>query len=676
MSKHENITGIVSWLAGVAIGLMVVMFPLGYFIISYGNMIGSLETEAEINARIISQIIGADPEMWQFEHVRIQEYLSRRPKKGQAEIRRVIGPNNEVIAESADALPAPRIVRSVGLFDSGVVVGRIEIVQSLRPLLMQTLLLAFVVLPLGAVVFAILRILPIRAIRRSEEALRNERDTAQQYLDVAGVMLIALDADQRVTMINRKGCEILGYAEDRIVQKNWFDHFVPERTREEAKAVFQLLKTTRQERPAVSESPVLTVHNNERIVAWQHIVLTDAAGTFAGTLSSGEDITERKNLEAQLLHAQKMEAIGVLAGGIAHDFNNVLAVIMGRADLLKISMQKGDPLRDDVEQILTSSVRASQLVKSLLAFGRKQILIPKPVRVSEIVRNVKILLARFLSMDIQLRIVSTDDTLTVRADAGQIELVLMNLATNARDAMPKGGLFTIETDRVTLDHEFVKHHGGAAAGMYARITVSDTGEGMTEATRKKIFDPFFTTKAVGKGTGLGLSMVYGIVIQHHGCITVHSEVNQGTTFRIYLPLMEAAHQDAVKTARPAPLGGTETLLIADDDEAVRTTFSSVLRKAGYTVIEARDGEEAIRLFSEHQRSVQLVILDVIMPNKNGEAVFSEMKGLRPDIHALFISGYTDGIIKEKSLLNPDAHFLSKPASSADLMQKVREALQA
>jgi PAS domain S-box-containing protein len=673
MMKSGKITRILAWFSGLIIFIVVIVLPLGYFLLSYQYAAGSIEAEAEINSRIITQIISANPKLWEFEQVRIQEYLARRSNQGYAEIRRVLNMNNELVAENADSLDSPVMMRSVELFDSGHVVGRVEIYRSLRPLLVRTGLLGLCMLPLGALVFVVIRRVPLQAILRAEALLKQERDTAQKYLDIAGVLFVVLDAAQRVTLINRKGCEVLARTEEQMLQKNWFDHFVPATAREPAREFFIQLCTGAGQN-AFFESPVVTPGGEERMIDWHLIALTDADGAFTGVLCSGTDITERRSLEQQLFHAQKMEAIGLLAGGVAHDFNNILTAIIGYATLLQMKITKDEPLRHPVDQIITSAERAAKLTKSLLAYSRKRIFDPKPIRINDLLRDVEKLLPKLLREDIEIRTVLSDDQMTVNADAASIEQVLMNLVTNARDSMPDGGQLIIETRRVELGSESIAAHGYGIEGAYALISVSDTGMGMMPETKAKIFDPFYTTKEVGKGTGLGLSMVYGTIKNHHGYVNVYSEIGKGTTFRIYLPLVQRTVQDERRIGSQPPAGGTETVLVAEDDPTVRTMTGIVLREAGYTVIEARDGEEAVQMFEAHHQSIQLIMLDVIMPKKNGKIVLDEIQGIRPDIKVLFTSGYTAEIMKGIQKLGGGVLFLPKPASSADLLRKVREAL--
>ncbi|MEW6418322.1 MAG: PAS domain S-box protein [Nitrospirota bacterium] len=386
------------------------------------------------------------------------------------------------------------------------------------------------------------------------------------------------------------------------------------------------------------------------------------------------DITERKRLEEQLLHAQKMEAIGQLAGGIAHDFNNILTAIIGYGNLLKMEISEDDVLRTYVTQILNSAERAANLTRALLVFSRKQIMHLMPVDLNETINILKKLLSTLIGEDIELSTFLADEDLTVMADSTQIEQVLMNLATNARDAMPDGGSLIIRTGRVEFDYEFIRAHRFGRPGFYALISIEDTGEGMDEKMKERIFEPFFTTKEVGKGTGLGLSMVYGIIKQHEGYVTVYSEPGKGTTFKIYLPLIKSKVDEVKKAEFPHIKRGTETVLIAEDDARVRELAKELFERFGYKVIEAVDGEDAIKVFNENRDDVRLLILDVIMPKKNGKEVYDRIKKVRPDIKAIFMSGYTADIIHKKGILEEGVDIILKPISLDELLIKAREVL--
>jgi PAS domain S-box-containing protein len=382
---------------------------------------------------------------------------------------------------------------------------------------------------------------------------------------------------------------------------------------------------------------------------------------------------EKTTLESQLLQSQKMESIGGLAGGIAHDFNNILTAIIGYASLLQMDMDKNDPQRIYVDQILASGQKAASLTQSLLAFSRKQVMELKPVDVNCLVREMEKILGRLLTEDIELKIVLSRDDVTVMADSTQLDQVLLNLATNARDAMPKGGKLIIGATGVILDADFQRAHGYGEQGEYAVISVTDTGCGMDGRTRERIFEPFFTTKETGKGTGLGLSMVYGIIKQHNGYIDVTSEQGVGTVFRIYLPAVKT-HVEPTKQAGRAVRGGKETILVAEDNHELRKLIKEVLARKGYTVLEAGDGEEALRVFEIHREQIDLLVLDVVMPRRNGREVYEEVLRTTPDAKVLFTSGYTGDVILDKGIHDETVNFISKPLFPDDLLRKVREVL--
>jgi PAS domain S-box-containing protein len=402
--------------------------------------------------------------------------------------------------------------------------------------------------------------------------------------------------------------------------------------------------------------------------------LRDESGNTVSAIEIINNATEKKKLEEQLRHAQKMEAVGQLAGGIAHDFNNILTAITGYGSLMMGKMGDGDQLKYYLQQILDSAHRAANLTQGLLAFSRKQAISTSPVHVNKIIGNVEKLMRRLIGEDIEMSVSLADDDLTVMADSGQIEQVLVNLATNARDAMSEGGRLTIRTEAVILDQEFVKAHGYGKPGAYALIAVSDTGVGIDDKTKERIFEPFFTTKDVGKGTGLGLSIVYGIVKQHTGHITCYSEPGKGTTFKIYLPVIKPAALKPEPGAVHPAQGGTETILIAEDDASVRALVKEVLEQSGYAVIEAVDGEDAVSAFTKNRDKIKLLILDVIMPKKNGKEAYEEIRKARPDVKVIFSSGYTADILHRKGLDEGDVGFISKPVSPTELLRSVRQAL--
>lgn len=392
---------------------------------------------------------------------------------------------------------------------------------------------------------------------------------------------------------------------------------------------------------------------------------------FVGTHT---DMTERRNLEAQLYQAQKMEAVGQLAGGIAHDFNNILTAIIGFSHLILVKVTEDELLSNYIGQIRGAAEKAADLTQGLLAFSRKQVMMPKVVNLNETVKSLEGMLSRLISENVELCLTTHNEHLTVIADRGKLEQVLMNLATNAKDAMPRGGTLSITTSAITVDSESKSSLGFGAEGTFACISVCDTGTGMDEETRKRIFEPFFTTKEVGKGTGLGLSIVYGIVKQHNGYIDVLSEPEKGTCFRICLPLAEANKTEASPDETIPPTGGTETILLAEDDPAVRCFHRTLLKEWGYQVLEAVDGKEALDRFVEHEADIDLLVFDMVMPKMNGRDVYDAIGKIRPGMKVLFLSGYSAEYLKDSAMVQGNEVLLTKPISPEKLLNRVREAL--
>jgi signal transduction histidine kinase/CheY-like chemotaxis protein/putative methionine-R-sulfoxide reductase with GAF domain len=382
-------------------------------------------------------------------------------------------------------------------------------------------------------------------------------------------------------------------------------------------------------------------------------------------------------LEETLRQSQKMEAIGRLAGGVAHDFNNLLTVIIGHCDLLRVRARDEDAVLREIQEIRRAGERASSLTRQLLAFSRRQVLEPKVLALGGVVPGMLPMLRRLIRQDVELVTLQDPELAHVKTDPGQIEQVIMNLAVNARDAMPRGGRLTVETRNVDLDEAFARRHPPTRPGRYVMLAVSDTGCGMDERTRSRIFEPFFTTKEPGKGTGLGLATVYGIVKQSGGYIWVESEPGRGTSFRIYLPPVEGAVATAeTAAAPPVPSLGTETVLLVEDEDVVRSLARQMLEMHGYRVLEAGRGPEALRICERHDGDIHLLLTDVVMPDMNGRALAERMKSLRPGIKVLYMSGYTADAIAHHGVLDVDVAFVQKPFSKDSLARKVREALDA
>ena len=394
------------------------------------------------------------------------------------------------------------------------------------------------------------------------------------------------------------------------------------------------------------------------------------------------DITDQKRsaahlarTEEQLRQAQKMEAIGRLAGGIAHDFNNVLSVILSYAEFIRSDLKPGEPIRDDIEQIHAAGQKAADLTRQLLAFGRQQALQPRILNANEVLADTEKMLRRLLGADINLTMLLAQSPWSVKADPGQIGQVVLNLAVNARDAMPTGGKLTLETKNVELDQEYARLHHEVVPGPYVMIAVTDNGMGMSRATQARVFEPFFTTKDKGKGTGLGLATVFGIVKQSGGHIWLYSELGRGTTFKIYLPkATEIAVARSSVTVPPPSRRGNETVLLVEDDEQVRAVAVGILRRHGYRVLEAPNAGEALMISDDHSATIHLLLTDVVLPRVSGRQLAERLASQRPEMKVLYMSGYTDDAVLQHGILESNVSYLQKPITPDALTRKVREVL--
>lgn len=426
---------------------------------------------------------------------------------------------------------------------------------------------------------------------------------------------------------------------------------------------------------SVSEHPFTLADGRQVVLETIKASFHDAEGRVAGLIGVSRDISERRILEEQLQQSQKLEAVGLLAGGVAHDFNNILTAIIGFATLMEFEIVPDHPQAHHLEQIQQAAERASTLVQNLMAFSRRETVTATCCDLNQIVEHVQDFLRRIIPEDIHLQLDCCDSALEVCVDNGQIEQVLANLVANARDAMPKGGLLTVSTQHCLLDDDFAQRHGFGSAGRYALLSVADTGHGMDAETCKRIFEPFFTTKPVGKGTGLGLAMVYGIVQRHKGFVTVTSQPGGGSAFQIYLPIVATkAEKSCNRSAAALPEPGSETILVAEDEPAVREVVESALRKFGYTVITANDGREAVQKFTDNRASVKLVVMDIIMPVMNGKDAADAMRQLQSDVKILFSSGYTAEIIRSRAELEVGEELIVKPVKPLELLRKIRQML--
>lgn len=642
---------------------------------------------------------------------------------------------------------------------------------------------------------------------RAELALRLEKNRFQTYLDIAGVMVLVLGAGGRVTLINRRGCEILGYPEEEIVGKNWFDNFLPERVRDEVRLVFANIISGGEEAEGYFENPVLTRSGKERVVLW-HNVLLEECGRVTGVLSSGEDITERKLTETalkesetryRLVHntafdgiiianagdliidcnesaakifgyskdelvgkdldiivpdkykkrhkeglkryietgvsdiqgkvveyeglrkngevfpmelalnnftlggvihftgmmrditerkraekereliqmrlnqSQKMEAIGRFAGGIAHDFNNILTAIRGNAELALEEIRKSDPLHQRLDGIILSVMLASKLTKQLLLFSRGQPFELGPLNINQIVEDLLVMITRLIGEDITVSAELAPDLWTVEADEGTIEQVIMNLSVNAKDAMPDGGTLTIRTENVVVDREKALTMPDARPGEAVCLSVADTGVGMEKELVQRIFEPFFTTKEAGKGTGFGLAVVYTIVKQQNGWITVKSEPGKGTSFRIYFPALSRKRETRGEEARNYPNGTGEIILVIEDEPQVREYARAALSEHGYKVLEASSAKEAVAVFEREGKDLSAVLCDVILSDRSGFDLAEELMNRKQGLAVVMTSGFLE--VSQRPLLSKHGYrYLQKPYALSSLLKIVREAI--
>jgi PAS domain S-box-containing protein len=505
-----------------------------------------------------------------------------------------------------------------------------------------------------------------QALRQSEEKYRSVVEES-----LVGVCIIQ---DGYLQYVNKKYCEISGYSYEELVRS--IPHLELVHPDDYTMVRDNINKRLRGECD-VSEYKYRRIRKDGEVITVKTLETRSIYRGHPAIIGTLLDISKEQTLEHQLRQAQKMEAVGQLAGGVAHDFNNILTAVIGYANLLKIKMEQDDPLMVYVDHVLSSSEKAAGLTQNLLAFSRKQLIKPeKPYRINRIVQESEKLLKRLLREDIDLRILLTAEDPTILCDVTQIHQVLLNLATNARDAMPSGGTLTISTTTAKADKNFVRAGGKNDADRYVLISFADTGHGMDQQTVDQIFDPFFTTKEAGKGTGLGLSIVYGVVEQHNGYIDVKSVINKGTTFNLYFPMLQEDEQESceAETVSFDKYGGNEVILVAEDSTAVRQLTREVLHDSGYTVIEATDGRDAVQRFSENSAKIDLVILDVIMPNKNGNEVYEAIREIRHNVKVIFTSGYTGDVVLGKGIQDNAFNFLSKPVAPSELLAKVRAVL--
>jgi PAS domain S-box-containing protein len=511
--------------------------------------------------------------------------------------------------------------------------------------------------------------------QQAEAALRASEELFRALVENSSDALLLVDAEARITYIAPSSARHLGWRSDQIVGRSIFDFLHPDDRELVGARMAETLQNPTS--PVMAEVRFLHADGSWRIM--ESVGVNHIADPSVGAIVlNARDITDRRKLEVQLRQAQKMEAVGQLAGGVAHDFNNLLTAILGYCNLMLDDIPREDPIRADLEEIRSAGERAAALTRQLLAFSRRQMLQPQVVDLNTIVQQLEKLLRRLISEDVELVTALAPDLFTVRVDPASIEQILVNLAVNARDAMPVGGRLTIETSNVDLDEPYAVAHMPMTPGHYVMLAVGDTGEGMDEATRARVFEPFFTTKAQGKGSGLGLATVYGIVKQSGGYIWVYSEPARGSVFKVYLPPADERasaaphHPGRQRTNEPR---GWETVLLVEDEDAVRALAREVLRRHGYVVLEARHGVDALRMVERHTDDIHLMVTDVVMPHMSGRDLAERLSTVRPTMKVLFMSGYTDHAVMHRDL-TPGSAFIQKPFTPEGFARRVRTVLDA
>ena len=509
-------------------------------------------------------------------------------------------------------------------------------------------------------------------LRRTDAALRASEERYRELFENANDVVATFELDGRFTSVNRAGEQVTGYGRDELLGMRFVELVVPEdveRTnRERERKLTGAVTTTEYEVEIVTK-------DGRRAALDVSSRLIEQDGRAVAIHAIARDVSERKELEERLRQSQKMEAVGQLAGGIAHDFNNLLTAIQGYAELLSAGLEGQSTPRRDAEEIAKAAERASALTRQLLAFSRRELVRPKPVDVNQLVTGIETLLHRTLGEQIKLQSNLSVDVAPVKADPGQLEQVLVNLAVNARDAMPTGGILTIETSNVTIDERRARRQGDVGPGRYVCLSVSDTGRGMSEEVRERAFEPFFTTKERGQGTGLGLATIYGIATGAGGHVVLDSEEGHGTTVTVYLPAGEyEARPSRPELAEAVPAsGGSETVLVVEDEEAVRELAARVLGAAGYDVLTAGSGEEALALSESRRGPLDLVLSDVVLPGVSGRELVEHLSPARPGLCVIYMSGYTDDVVVRHAALEGVA-FLGKPFRAEELLRRVRETL--
>ena len=663
---------IISWMAGVVAMVATLSLPLIYFAISYQYQVAALETAVEINALIETHIINVNPEFWRYEEVRISDMMERGPGKSQSEVRRIFDSGNEVVFETSEILDPPLLTKSDLLYDAGQVVGRFEISRSLRPLLQETGWIALLGLLLGSAVFTVMRIFPLRALRQALDSLSNEKERLAVTLSSIGDGVITTDTDGRILLLNKIAETLTGFTHNEAVGKPIDE--VCRKFDDQTRKPMQIPIAK-----ALDEGGYVDLSGNTILIAkdGQERVITDSGAPIRdmnnrtiGVVLVLRDVSDRENVEREILKAQKLESLGVLAGGIAHDFNNLLGGVLGNIEMARMALNPGDQIYDKLANAELAIVQASSLTRQLLTFSKGGSPLKDVISLDALIRDS--INFTLHGSNVKCKLVISDDLWPVEADGNQLSQVIQNLVINADQAMPDGGLLTVNCHNEIIEKGSVPSLG---AGNFVLITIKDQGVGIPQEQLSKIFDPYFTTKKMG--TGLGLTTSYSIIRKHGGYLGVESKVGVGTTFKVYLP---AATKPLVATheVEKNPIHGSGTILVMDDEKIIREMAKEILTNLGYTVEIAADGMETIERYKkakEAGRRFDCVIMDLTIPGgMGGGETIKHLLAFDPEIKAIVSSGYSNDPIMAEYQKHGFKGFIDKPYKISQLSQLVHQVM--
>ncbi len=663
---RKSSTRVITWLSAVIVSVVVFVVPAAYFMVTYNFAAGSLQMEAEITASLISPLVSANPEFWRYEQIRLEGFLGRRPEGREPEMRRIFDDQNRVVAVSSDPISRPLLTRSAMLYDAGSSVARLEISRSLLPVVLQTGLISVFMLLLGAGAFLVIRIIPIRALKKAEESLDSANEFLRKVMESTTNAILVVDTDGVIVHINERICEMSGLTPYDLVGKSFYTLFTPDTRTAVQENIENVVTYSR----TASRLEARLIGKDGRTLS----VSLGAAPFFHGVKITGsvvslDDVTEQKRVEEELIRVQKLESLGVLAGGIAHDFNNLLTGVLGNIEMARMFLKPEDKAFKRLIQAEKASLRAKDLTQQLLTFSRGGAPVRKALAVGGLLRSSVEFSLRGSNVTCSFSL--PDDLWPVDADEGQMNQVINNLVINAVQAMPAGGAIEVSGENVPAGSI---EEPGIKKGKYVKITVSDSGQGMSGEVLSRIFDPYFTTRKTG--SGLGLTTVFSIVKRHEGFIRVESEPGKGTSFHLYLPAAGSA--PAVSGVSVETLHGKGKILLMDDEEVIRDVSGEMLREMGYDVVTARDGSEALSLYhtaKDSGKPFDAVIMDLTIPGgMGGRQTVEQLLAMDPSARAVVSSGYSSDPVMADYRQYGFRAVVTKPYKMDDLCRTIEQVI--